>query len=110
MNSWFYSFGQWFINHLLCTRQRVGFLVDEDEKANISFPILRWKYSWGIITTQTHMHKCNLSSKKEKKKTQEKWMNVLGRRRGMSRCWESGQDRHPSLKYLFTYLFNSIGS
>ena len=84
------------VNDLLCTRKCVGFLIDDDEKANISFPILRRKYSWGIIITQTHVHKCNLSSKKEKKKkNQEKWMNVLGRRRGMSRLWRVGKTDIP---------------
>ena len=43
MNSWFYSFGQRFIDHLLCTRQRVGFLIDKDEKP--TYPSLSWDES-----------------------------------------------------------------
>ena len=31
----------------------------------------------------------------EKKKKQEKWMNVLGKRRGMSRFWRVGKTDIP---------------
>ena len=58
----------WGFNETHCCNLQITCLVPQSPvKANISFPILRWKYSWGIIITQTHVHKCNLSSKKKKK-------------------------------------------